>query len=251
MLLDQQRFARPFGMDLRNDDERIVDKVLRDALGIRRFHGEIQLAFERARELRDDLDRLIAARFRHLRIDELREMSEQPQIGFDGAANSRTPDLQHNRRAIVELGAMHLRDRGRSLRTGIEIDENIERRASERLRQLGQQIVERHRRHVGVQLFEFADPIGRKKIDACRKQLPELDENGTEFLQRKPHTLGGLLFLRFRRCRPLQNLSRALQRTGYADALHDVAESMADQHRRDLTQTRKVPHRPECELKHG
>ena len=132
---------------------------------------EVELALERARELRGDLDRLVAARLGHLGFDQRGEVPEQPQVGFDLRANAGAADLQHDLRAVLQPGAMHLRDRGRAVRARLEVDEDLERRSPERARQFRQQLLERHRRDVAVQLLEFRDPLGREQVDARREHL--------------------------------------------------------------------------------
>ena len=126
MLLHQQRLARPLPIDLRNDDERIVGEILREPFRVLRLDREIELAFERSRELGGDFHRLVAPRFGHFRIHDAREMPEQAKIGFDVRADSRPTYLEHDRRAILQSGTMDLRNRGGTVRASIEIVEHVE-----------------------------------------------------------------------------------------------------------------------------
>ena len=111
VFLDQQRLARPLPEDLGNDDERIVGEIRGEPLDVVGLDGEIELAFHGAGELGGNFDRLVPTGVRHFRLDQLSEMSKEPQIGLDLRANSRSTNFQHDRRVVLQTGAMHLCDR--------------------------------------------------------------------------------------------------------------------------------------------
>src|SRR5262245_35618389 len=98
------------------DDERIAGEVLGEALDVGCLDREVELALERARELRGDLRRLITAGFRDLGLDQAGDVKEQAQVGLDLRADARPANLEHDRRAILQLRAMDLRDGSRAMR---------------------------------------------------------------------------------------------------------------------------------------
>ena len=136
MVLDQQRLGGPLRMNLRNDDEGVVLEVRGDALHVGRLDREIELAFQRVRELGGDFYRLIAPRLGNLGVDERGEVAQEAQVGFDLGPDAGPADLEHDLRAVGELRAMHLGDRRRAVRARLEIGEHLERRAPQRARRI-------------------------------------------------------------------------------------------------------------------
>ena len=198
-----------------------------------------------ARELLRDLGRAVAPRLGHLGLDQLRHAPQQAQVGVDLLAHARPADLEHDRRAVLQLRAVHLRDRRRAVRVRLDVAEHLERRAPERALELGQQLLERHRRHVGLQLLEFGDPARREEVDARRHHLAELDEGRAELLERHAHALRRLERDLLGDRAAVQDLPGALEHAGDADALHEVAQAVPDEDRRDLVQARQLAHHAE------
>src|SRR6185295_5687992 len=204
----------------------------------------------RAGELRRDLRRPVAARLGNLGLDQLRHPPQQAQVGVDLVAHARAPDFQHHRRAVGEARAVHLRDRGRGVGARVDVAEYLEGRAAEGALELGQQLLERHRRYLGVQLLELLDPARRKEIDARGHDLAELDEGGAELLQRHAHAARLVEPGRVSGGAEVEHAPGALEQAGDADALHEIAQPVADEHRGDLMQARQLPHDAEGFAQH-
>ena len=251
VLLHQQHVAGVFGIDARDDDVRVAGEVLGEALDVARLGDEVGLALERARELRGDFRRPVAPRLGHLGLDQLGHAPQQAQVGVDLFAHARPSHLKHHRRAVLQLRAVHLRDRRRTLRARVDVAEHVERRAPERAFELGQQLLERHRRHLGLQLFELGDPARREEIDARRHHLAELDEGRAELLQRHAHALRGIERDLLGNGIAVQDLPGAFQHARDADALHELAQAVADEDRGDFLEARQLAHHADGVPQHG
>ncbi len=242
VFLHVQGLAGPLAVDLRDHDVGITLEVLGEPLDVARLAREIQLALERAREVAGDLHRQVAARLRHLGLDQLGDVEEDPEIGVDLGADAGAADLEHHRRPILELRAVHLRDRRRAERPRIELAEHLERRPAERALELGQEVVEGDRRDLALELLELGDPVRREEVDAGGHHLPELDERRPQLPEREAQPLRRLepdgLDLRA----PVENLPGALEDVGNADPADDVAQAVPDEDRGDLVEAREVPH---------
>ena len=145
---------------------------------------------------------------------------------------------------------MHLRDRRRPERPRVELAEHLERRAAERALELGQEVVERDRRDLALQLLELGDPGRREEVDPRRHHLAELDERRPELLEREPHALRRLEADRLDLRAPAEDLAGALEDVGDADPADEVAEAVPDEDRGDLVQAREVPHHPDGLAQH-
>ena len=83
---------------------------MREAFRVARFNCEIKLAFERAAQLADHLDRPVATDFGHLTLDQMREAIEESEISVNLCVDPRTPNLQDHWRATREFGPVYLRN---------------------------------------------------------------------------------------------------------------------------------------------
>jgi hypothetical protein len=119
------------------------------------------------------------------------------------------------------------------------------------LEELGHQVLERLRRHLGVQLLELGDPARRKQIHARRHHLAELDEGRAELLERHAHALRGIERDLLGDRIAVQDLPGALQHPGDADALHEFAQAVADEDRGDFLQARQLAHHADGVPQHG
>ena len=189
VLLHIHHAAGPFPVDARDEHAEIVGKVAGEALRVAGLHGEIELALERAAQLADHLDGAVAPQLGPFLLDQKGEMLEDPQVGVDLCDDTGTANLQDDRRAVGELGPMHLRDGGGGVRLAIEIDEHGERRPAERLLDLRQELLEWHRGHAAVQPAELFDPSRGEKVLSGREHLTQLDEGRPELLQRESYAL--------------------------------------------------------------
>ncbi len=204
-----------------------------DALGAAALAGQVQLASERTGELTHQLLRAVGFERGQFGLGQHGQAREQAQVGFDGVGDAGAADLDDDFGAVVQLGAVHLRDRRGGQRLHVEAGKNHLGLVAQVFAQLRAQLVQRHGRHLAVQLFEFGDPVGAEQVGAAGQDLAELDEGGAEFFQRQAHLhrrfqpreVGGVV--------PLQGVAGALKPVGQAETAHAVAEAVADEHAQD------------------
>src|SRR5262249_31265234 len=183
----------------------------------------------RAAQLGNDVDRPVAARLGHLSFGEMGEMLEDSQIGVDLRRDPGAANLQDHGRAADERRPVYLCDRGGGVGLSLETGKHLERRPTERLFDLRQQVLERHRRHLAVQPAEFLAPLRWKEILSGREYLAELDEGRPEFFKRKSGALLRLEMGDLTGLSPLQHLAGVLDERRDSDATHEVAKPMANE----------------------
>ena len=119
----------------------------------------------------------------HFGFDHGGEAGEQAQVGFDGVGDAGAANFDDDFGAVLELGAVDLRDGGGSQGFGVEAGEHGLGLAAEVFAQLGAQAVERYSRGVALQLFKFGDVVGAEQVGATGQNLAQFDEGRAEFFQ--------------------------------------------------------------------
>src|SRR5258708_32466120 len=120
---------------------------MREAFRVACFNCEIKLALERAAQLADDLDWLVATDFGHLTLDQMRKAIEESEISIDLCLDPGTPNLQDHWRAAGEFGPVYLRNGGGSVGFALNMGKHSERGAAKRLFNVRQEIIGTNRRH--------------------------------------------------------------------------------------------------------
>ena len=146
-----------------------------------------------ARELRRDLGRLVAPRLGHLGLDQLGHAPQQAQVGVDLLAHAGPPDLEHDRRAVLQLRAMHLRDRGRAVRAAVSMSRNTSNgeRPSARVSSGSSS----SNGTGGTSACSFSNSAiqrGGKRSTRVAITWPSLTKVGPELLERHAHALRGI-----------------------------------------------------------
>ncbi len=235
----------------RDHDMRQRREVGRDALGAAAFGSEVELAAQRARELAHELARAVGLQRRQFGLGDRGDAVEQPQVGLDHVADAGAADLDDDFAAVLQLRAVHLRDRRAGQRLGVEAREHGLGFGAEILAQLRAQRVQRHGGHAAVQLLELGDPVGAEQVGAAGEDLAELDEGGAEFLERhahlrrrlEPREVGGVIVV--------DSVAGAFERIGQPEPAHAVAEAVPHQHADDLVQAPEIARRAQGLDQHG
>lgn len=161
-------------------------KSARRRSALRPPRSEIEFLEHRLGQLPDHLRRPETPRLRTARLGQRGEVRDQAEIRLHPRADVGAPDLEHDRAAIGERRAVHLRHRRRGEWRGIEGRERGFGRLAERRLDRRAQRLERQRRRTRMEQLEFGDPFGRQQIAASREDLTKLDEGRAEFLEREP-----------------------------------------------------------------
>ena len=208
----------------------------RSTLALRAFALQVEFGGERGLDLGDDLARadLVGARMGALdqrRHGLSRAMSAAICFSMSGRSTLTTTSRGASRRR--QRRRVHLRDRGRGQRRGVEVREGLARSAgparASTMRARGFAI---ERRDAVLQQRQFVGDVGRHQVAARGQDLPELDEDRPEFLQRQAQARAARLRGDSRRGarheRPRQ-LQPALGRR----VVEQVVEAIAQQHAAD------------------
>src|SRR6516225_9282867 len=111
---------------------------------------------------------------------------------------------------------------------------------------LGEEIIERHRRVVAVQPGKFSGPCRREQILSCREHLAKFYKRRSELLEGKPRALMWFQMRDFGSFPPVQYLSCMLEQGGNTSAAHKVSKPMPHEDRADLAQSRQLAGRAEA-----
>src|SRR5262245_26494311 len=122
---------------------------------------------------------------------------------------------------------------------------HFEWRAANRLLNLRQEIIERHRRDVAVQPRELGGPCRREQILSCREHLPKFHKGWPELLECEPRALLRLEMRDFGRFPPTQYLPCMLEQRSDASAAHEVSKPVPHEHHADLAQAGQIAGRAE------
>ncbi len=164
---------------------------------------------------------------------------EQPcQILRDDRFQARTNHLDHDFFAAFELRRMHLRYRGRGQRGDVETAEHF----ADFLAQLFFDQLDRHlrieRRHAVLQQHQLIGDVFRQQVAAGRKNLPELDENRPQILQRQTQARTTVELQRLaRQPAPRQQKAHGQKKPGQRQIEQQVIEAVADHDALDAQQT--------------
>ena len=236
VLLHIHRAARPFPVDAWHEHVEIIGKIAGEAFGVACLYCEIEFPLQRSAQLAYNVDGPVAAGLGCLPLGEMGKVLEDAQIGVDFRRDAGSANLQDDRRAAGERGPMDLGNRSGGVWLAVQTGKDLERRAAERLLDLRQQIIERHRRHFAEKLVELLSPRRWQKVFPGREYLAQLDEGRPQFLQGEPGPLLRFEIGHFGGLSPLQDLTGTLEQRRDAGATYDIPEAVANEDRADLSQ---------------
>ncbi len=185
-------------------------------------------------------------------VDQRGQRLEQRDGGVDLLFDRRPQHLDHHLAAFVQRGRMYLGDRGRGQRRGIETGEGHLDRLPQRLLDDPPRRFAVERLHAVLQQRQLIGHIRWHQIAAGREDLPELDEDRPQFLQRQAQT--GTSRLRRDRGRGARHERlgqaqpafgrRAFEQIIEAVAQHDLADTAGAEHRLHGVLPRAQPRHP-------
>jgi len=167
---------------------------------------------------------------------------QNAQIRPDHALDTRAADFDHDRRTILERGAIHLRDRCCSKRDRIEKGKHFGRFALDGGHQIRLQKFQGYRWHLAVQLLKLCNPVWRKQIHPCGQQLPQLDESRAQLFERAAYSHRRVELADFVAALPMQDPPGTFQHAADAQHPYQIAPAITNHHRGDFMQARQVAH---------
>jgi len=188
------------------------------------------------------MHRIVAPGFRHFAFQQFGGVLQNSQVGPDHLLDAGAADLDDHRRAVLEHGAMHLRNRRSRQRQRVEFGKHLPGLALDGGHQVGVKNVVGHRRHLAVQLFEFDNPMRWKHVDPRCQQLAQLDESRAQLFQGAADTYRRVELADFTGTVPVQNPPGAFQHAADAQDTHQIAPAITNHHRGDFMQSRQVAH---------
>ena len=201
--------------------------------GRRRLALQIELVEDGLLVLGHDLPRTKPARIGPVSMREPRHQVQQAHVAPDDLLDPRTHHLDHHLPAVLEPRRVDLRDRRRRQRLAGELAEDLLHRTAERIAHDPGRGLAGERRHAILEVREFIGDVLREQVAAGREDLAELDEDGSEILQRapQPHRPG-----RLRAADPVpgQEVEEETNRAQQVRPEHDLVEAVPYEHDVDV-----------------
>ena len=189
-LHDHDVLAAEVPVDLRHVEQRAAGEVALELRGVGGLAHQVELVQDRLLVLDDDLARPQAARIRPVSLGKPGEGVQHLEVAIDHLAHA---GAQHLDDDLAPVGAASRRGPGRSRRrraaSSSKLREQLGDRPAERCLDAGLRILAGEGRHAVLQLREFVGDVGRQQVAPRREDLPELDEDRAEFLEREPQAL--------------------------------------------------------------
>ena len=120
----------------------------------------------------------------------LGEELEQAQVAEDLVARRRALHLYHDAVAVLQPRTMHLADRPRRERLGVDALEDVLPRNLQLLFHHRDDLGLGERRHLVLQVGQLLDELGRKQAGTRGQDLAELGEGRPQLLERLAQPLG-------------------------------------------------------------
>ena len=170
-------------VDLGDHDGGRLGEHAPEHLGVPGLDPVVELARDGAGELVHQLHRVHELEALDAALHDLADLAQQRDVGLDLTAGVGTLHLHGHRAAGVQLGQVHLADRGGRHRHRVE--------GGEQVADLAVQLLADHLLHLLVgegrdrvlQQAQLADDLGRHQVGADREQLAELDEGRAQLVQ--------------------------------------------------------------------
>src|SRR6266545_2768294 len=179
-------------VDARDVDVRMAREVAVERLGIAPLEPVVELLADGARELVDDLADVDEVEGAYALLDDPRSLVEEAEVGFDLLRRARALHLDGHGMAVREDGAVHLADRRRRDRLGVELDVEALDRLAELLEHHALDLLVREGAYVVLEAPQLGDDVRREDVGPHREQLAELDEGRAQLLEELAEVLAAL-----------------------------------------------------------
>ncbi|MCW0450641.1 hypothetical protein NB706_003475 [Xanthomonas sacchari] len=146
---------------------------------------QVQLRGEGGLDLGHHLARADLVGARMGALDQRGGRFQQGDVGVDLPLDVRAQHLDHHFAAVVQRRRVHLRDRGRGQRFGVEGRERHRDRPPQRLFHDAPRRLAVERAHPVLQQGQFLGHVRRHQVTPGGEDLPELDEDRPQVLQRQ------------------------------------------------------------------
>ena len=177
-------------VDARRAEAREAAERLADALDVLRLELEVELPAQRVGEVLDrgrDVDDLAERRaVRGLVGEEL----EEAQVAIDVVLRGGTLHLDDHALSVLEHGSVHLPDRARGERLGLDAREYVLPGNAELLLHDADDLGLAHGRDAVLERGELGDGFRREQVGARGEDLAELREGRAELLERLAEPAG-------------------------------------------------------------
>jgi hypothetical protein len=173
---------------LGHGEQRRAGEVAPQLARVRRLAHQIELLVQVAGELRHHFARLQPLAL-GAALDQAGGGLKQRQVLGDRLFDARPQHLDRDLAAVLEGGEMYLRDRGARVGLALEGREHLADADTEAALDLAGGKLGGERRHAVLQLGELVGDVERQQVAPRREDLPELDEDWPEHLERlaQPH----------------------------------------------------------------
>ncbi|MNH95197.1 hypothetical protein D3C73_478320 [compost metagenome] len=237
--LHHQHFRpAPVPIDLRHIQQRRAFEVALQLAGVGRLAQQVEFVVDGFFIIADHVHRVQQARIGGEFFGGTGEDEQPRQVLGDHRFETGADYLDHHFFAGFQLRGMHLRHRSRGQRFDIETAEHV----ADFLAQLFFDQLDRHLRvewrYAVLQLHQFVGDVLGQQVAASGQDLPELDEDRPQVLQRQAQTrataqVQGLA----RKPAPRQGVTQRPQEPGQRQGEQQVIEAVADHDALDAQQT--------------
>ena len=179
-------FRAPVPIHFGHGEQRRIPEIASELRAVGRLPHQIELVFQMFLELGDHLARTQAPAVGEQRLDQSRQRIEQADVVRDHRADAGAQHFHRDRFAVRQAREMHLRDRSRGDRHGVEFDESFAHGLAQGGFDGGDGGPRIERWHAVLQQRQFVSEIARYEVAPGGQQLAELDEDRPQRLQRAP-----------------------------------------------------------------
>ena len=247
----QHTRARELGIRRGDDHIRLVGEVGGEPLQVQQFLSEVDRAEHHLLELADEHRRPILRELGILLLEIARECLHQIEVVEHLAVGTRVDDLHRDLVAVVKRRAVHLRDRTRPDRVGVERREQLGDGSSEvafdgRLRETG-----RVGRHARLQPTELVGDVGPHEIRPEAQHLSELHPRRAELGQHQPQAFARPELAQVRLGEVIGHPLGHRHPLDPGAARRPLGESVASEDRDDVVDPRAMAHEGPGDVTHG
>src|SRR5476649_1157503 len=237
--LHHQHFgAAPVPIHLRHVQQLRAFEVALELAGVGGLAQQVEFVVDGFFVIGDHVHRVQQARVGGEALGGARKNEQPRQVLADDRLEAGANHLHHHFFASLELRGVHLCDRGRGQRVDVETAEYVADLLAQLLFDQLHRLLGIKRRHAVLQQHQLIGDVFGQQVAAGGEDLPELDKNRPQILQRQAQARAAAQLQRFaREPAPRQYIAHRQQKPRQGQGEQQVIEAVADYDALDTKQT--------------